>query len=185
MNWNELNLSDRIGYLYEPPYCYAAIAAIALTFLFILLKRRQPKKVIAYKTENGQVTVSRSAIVELVQTSCQQLSYVSKPRVKIKVKGKTTHFEVRLKLTSGASLRKIESTLQAHLRRALTEDLGIENLGRIDILATGFKSGKISELPRQSQIAVDEPEYSENDDLEILDSSEDDSAPDDSMRPRT
>lgn len=184
MNWNELNLSEKIERLCEPPYSYAIIVIIALIFCFILLKRRQPRKVVAYKTENGQVTVSRSAIVELVQTSCQQLNYVSKPRVKIKVKGKYTHFEVCLKLTSGASLRKIESTLQSHLRRALSEDLGIENLGRIDILATGFKSGKISELPRQAQLTVDEPEYSENEDRDILDSSIEDETEDDAPKSR-
>ena len=44
---------------------------------------------------------------------------------------------------SGASLRRIEQTLQSHLRQALTENLGIENLGHINIVARGFKSKKI------------------------------------------
>ena len=114
-----------------------------LAIILILLIRRQPKNIVAYTTENGSVMVSRRAIIELVQTSCEQLEDVSKPLVKIKVKGQITHFEVRIVLLSGGRLREIEQTLQNHLRESLTENLGIESLGRINIVATGFKSGRI------------------------------------------
>jgi len=173
MNWNEL--IEDLRFLADPIYLYMVGAAIVLFFFLLLLRKRQPKSVVAYTTDNGRVMVSRSAIIELVQTSCQQLNSVSKPQIKIKAKGKVTHFEVRLKLTSGGSLRKIESTLQSHLRRSLIENLGIENLGRIDITATGFKSGKISELPSQPQIAMDEPTFTESDELEYPSESLDES----------
>jgi hypothetical protein len=134
-------------------YLYVA-AVLALAFVFFLLIRRQPKHVRAYSTENGEVIVSRAAIVELVQTSCEQIKEVSKPHVRMQVKGGQTHFEVRLKLASGGQLRAIETMLQAHLRRALTDNLGIENLGRINIVATGFKSGR---LDSSSSIAKKQP----------------------------
>ncbi len=118
-------------------------AILALACLLFVLVRRQPKHVVAYATDNGQVMVSRSAIVELVQTSCEQIKEVSKPHVRMQIKGGVTHFEVRLKLASGGQLRTIEEMLQTHLRKALTENLGIENLGRINIVATGFKSGRM------------------------------------------
>ena len=114
-----------------------------LAIILILLVRRQPKNIVAYTTENGSVMVSSHAIIELVQTSCEQLEDVSKPQVKIKAEGQITHFEVRIVLRSGGRLREIEQTLQNHLREALTENLGIESLGRINIVATGFKSGRI------------------------------------------
>lgn len=174
INWEQL--VEALSHLSEPIYLYLLGAAFVLFLYFVLLRRRQPKKVVAYKTKNGEVTVSRSAIVELVQTSCQQLDFVSKPQVKIKTKGKYTHFEVRIKLTAGASLRTIESTLQSHLRRALSEDLGIENLGQINITATGFKSGKISELPPKAQQALNAPQmdgdFEEDTFSEIADDSE-------------
>jgi hypothetical protein len=123
-------------------YLYVA-AVLVLAFVLFLLIRRQPKHVTAYSTENGEVIVSRAAIVELVQTSCEQIKEVSKPQVRMQVKGGKTHFEVRLKLASGGQLRAIETMLQAHLRQALTDNLGIESLGRINIVATGFKSGRL------------------------------------------
>jgi len=141
MDW--ATLADALGHLARPEYLYIAAAVLVLAFLLVLLACRQPKNVTAYSTSNGEVMVSRSAIVELVQTSCEQIKEVSKPQVRMNVKGKKTHFEVRLKLASGGQLRSIEETLQSHLRKALTENLGIENLGRINIVATGFKSGRL------------------------------------------
>ncbi|ADE54884.1 alkaline shock response membrane anchor protein AmaP [Coraliomargarita akajimensis] len=137
-------ISEFLGQLSFREYLYIAGAALAFLCFLIYLFRRQPSKVIAYKTGNGRVMVSRSAIVELVQTSCAQIDEVHKPQVKIKRKGSTTHLQVGLKLSSGGKLRDVEQTLQGHLREALTDNLGIEKVGRIDINATGFKSGKLT-----------------------------------------
>lgn len=157
----------------QPEFLYMCAATVALMLILLLLLRRQPKNVVAYTTENGRVMVSRQAIVELVQTSCEQLQDVSKPQVKIRVKGQTTHFEIRIKLLSGGRLRNIEQTLQSHLRRALTENLGIENLGCINIVATGFKSGRIdSSISKMSNTppAIEAAEaYDEGDGFEIAD----------------
>ena len=141
MNFSEL--TDALQQVTRPELLYVGGAILMLAIILVLLVRRQPKNIVAYTTENGSVMVSRHAIIELVQTSCEQLEDVSKPLVKIKVKGQITHFEVRIVLLSGGRLREIEQTLQTHLREALTENLGIESLGRINIVATGFKSGRI------------------------------------------
>ncbi|MGJ8641137.1 MAG: alkaline shock response membrane anchor protein AmaP [Opitutaceae bacterium] len=132
---------------------YILGGALLVVFLLILFMRRQPKRVTAYITENGRVLVSRSAIVELVQTACQQLNDVSKPRVKLVVKRNVTNLDVEIKLLSGGRLRTIEDTLQGHLRSALSENLGIENLGYINIVATGFKSGRIDTSATTKRLA--------------------------------
>lgn len=128
----------------DPLYFYAGLAVIVLILFLRLLSKRQPKKITAYNTEDGKVLVTRAAITELVRSSCAQLDGVTKPSVRIKVKGKRTNFDVSIKLSNGSRLRETERTLQTHLRTALIEDLGIENLGKINIVATGFKSGKIA-----------------------------------------
>lgn len=156
----------------QPLYLYIAGGAILLVFILILLLRRQPQKVVAYTTENGRVLVSRSAIVELVQTSCQQLQDVSKPRVKLVVKRNVTNLDVEIKLLSGGRLRAVENTLQAHLRHALSENLGIENLGYINIIATGFKSCRIeqsSSVKRLSDPTVDAFQENPIEDTETTD----------------
>lgn len=145
-------------------YLYLA-AVVVLAFVLFLLTRRQPKHVRAYATENGEVIVKRAAIVELVQTSCEQIKEVSKPQVRMQVKGGKKHFEVRLKLASGGQLRAIEEMLQTHLRKTLTENLGIENLGRINIVATGFKSSRLeasSSIASKQRATVEEADAEKN-----------------------
>lgn len=145
MNWSDV--SEVIEFLSTPPYTYLCGAALVLAFIFILLRRRQPSSVIAFTSEGGRVMVTRSAITELVQTSCTQLRDVAKPCIRIRVKRGQTNLEVRLKLASGGRLTEVAATLKEHLRDALQQNLGISNLGSIDITVTGFKSGKISTRP--------------------------------------
>ena len=118
-------------------FCIIGIGLFVLVIVAVI--KRQPNHVVAYTTDSGSVTVSRAAIVELVQSSCAQIEAVSKPRVTIMVKGRTAHFKVRIKLASGGRLRDVEHALQNHLRKSLSDNLGIEHLGKIDVIATGFK----------------------------------------------
>lgn len=128
----------------DPLCLYTTGLVLVLGLLLLILLRRQPKHLIAYKTENGNVTVNRFAIVELVRTSCEQFKEIAKPSVKIRTRGKRAHLTIYIKFAGGSSLREIDSTLQNHLRQNLSENLGIENLGNINIVVTGFKSKKIA-----------------------------------------
>jgi uncharacterized alkaline shock family protein YloU len=163
-------LTDGLQQLTQTGFLYVGGAILVFAFLLVLLVRRQPKNVVAYITENGRVMVSRHAIIDLVQTSCEQLENVSKPLVKIKGKGQATHLEVRIVLLSGGRLREIEQTLQSHLREALTENLGIESLGHINIVATGFKSGLIDSNERSKSNPLFAGMNEDYDDVEALDS---------------
>jgi uncharacterized alkaline shock family protein YloU len=177
MDFSEL--TDDLQHLTQTEFLYVGGAILALVCILVLLVRRQPKNVVAYTTENGRVMVSRHAIIDLVQTSCEQLENVSKTLVKIKGKGQTTHLEVRIVLLSGGRLREIEQTLQSHLREALTENLGIESLGYINIVATGFKSGRIDSNDRSKSNPLLAGMNEAHDDVEGLDS---DSAIDDQSK---
>ena len=124
-------------------FCIIGIGLFVLVIVAVI--KRQPNHVVAYTTDSGSVTVSRAAIVELVQSSCAQIEAVSKPRVTIMVKGRTAHFKVRIKLASGGRLRDVEHALQNHLRKSLSDNLGIEHLGKIDVIATGFKGDFVTD----------------------------------------
>ena len=153
MNFNEL--TDALQHLTRPEFFYLGVAILTLAIILVLIIRRQPKNIIAYRTENGSVKVNRHAIIELVQTSCEQIEDISKPLVKIKTKAQSTHLDVHIVLLSGGRLREIEQTLQNHLREALTENLGIESLGSINIVATGFQSERIdSDINSKSNILL-------------------------------
>lgn len=145
-------------------YVYIGLAVTILTLILLLISRRQPKKIAAYQTDNGRVFVARTAIKELVQTSCQQINGVTKPSCTIAPKGGKLNLEVQIKLESGSQMRVIEAQLQQHMRKALTENLGIEKLGHINVVAVGFKSARISSSSanktqdEETQVLLDQPE---------------------------
>ncbi|CAI8270621.1 MAG: Uncharacterised protein [Opitutia bacterium UBA7350] len=130
----------------EPLKLYggALVAILFILFLMRLFCGCRPQSVVAYTTEGGKVIVSRSAIVDLVQSACNQIESVKKPRVSIRIKLDIPHLQVRLQLDSNASMRAIEANLQEHLRDALAQNLGIEEIGNIDFIATSFKGGRIA-----------------------------------------
>lgn len=151
MTWTDI--TETFQQWTQPAYLYAGGALLALIILYRIKKHLQPKNVVAYKTADGNVMVSRAAIVELVRSTCDQIHEVSKPRIKIRIKGKYTHIDVSVKLIEG-SLRSLDQTLQAHLRHGLTENLGLEHLGKINIIATGFKSSPIEQTPPSSTLEL-------------------------------
>lgn len=131
---------------------------VLILLLWFLLRRRQPSKIVAYHSENGRVMVSRSAIQELVQTACKEMKQIHRPSVRIRTRRGTCHLKVGIKLESGGKLRDLEEKLQLHLRQSLTDTLGIEKLGTIDVTATGFKDKKGSQADHLSQ---DETDFSD------------------------
>lgn len=127
----------------EAQFFALLILAAVLVLLLILSLRRQPKHIVAYKTDEGEVWVTRSAIIELIKTTCEQLPSVQKPAVKMRTKRGLTHFNIAFKLASNGQLKLIESALQTQLRQALLENFGLQNLGKINLIATGFKHEKV------------------------------------------
>lgn len=136
-------IKDLTCYLFTLENLYLFGGVLLFLVVLILIRKRQPKNIVAYKTENGNVIINRSAVVELVRTTCEQISQINKPKLKVFTKRGRTHFTVCIQLTNGSSLKDVEETLQNHLRESLSKNLGIENLGTINIVVTSFRSSKI------------------------------------------
>ena len=145
---------DFICEFFAPENIYLWGALLFLLIVLFFLFRRQPKNIVAYKTENGDVTISRSAVVELVRTSCQQISQVNKPKLKVFTKKGLTHFTIKIQLTSGGRFKDVEQTLQNHLRESLSKNLGIEKLGNVNIVVTSFKSSRIRPINAETLPAI-------------------------------
>ena len=88
------------------------------------------------------VQVNCGAISDLVHSICKKDSHISQLKTKIISKRKKLNIQIRLRIESGSHLKSIEETLQNEIREALRESLGIENIGFIDIIATGIKDSR-------------------------------------------
>ena len=150
-----------LEYLPDVPYLWIAAAVVILLLLLWLLTRRQPRSFTAFKSTSGKIMITRSAISELAHRICDQIDTVGKCSTRIKTRGGTLRIEVRIQLLAGSKLGDVTSDLQNRLTHALGEILGIENLGEINVIVTGFiGTHEPSSLPPATESF--ESEYSQN-----------------------
>lgn len=136
---NELGITN-------PFLAYLILAVCTFIVVLIILKwitsLFKSPRLIAYKTEKGMVQVNCGAISDLVHSICKKDSHISHLKTRIISKRKKLNIQIRLRIESGSHLKSIEESLQGEIREALNESLGIENIGYIDIIATGIKDTK-------------------------------------------
>ena len=140
-----LNLLKEIG-ITNSLVAYLILGVCAFIALLIVLNWLtslfKSPRLIAYKTEKGIVQVNSGAISDLVQSICKKERHISQLRTKIVSKRNKLNIQIRLRIESGSHLKSIEESLQSDIREALHKSLGIENIGHIDIIATGVKDSK-------------------------------------------
>lgn len=119
--------------------CAFILLLITLYWLKFLFKK---PRLLAYKTDKGIVQVNTGAISDLVQSVCKKDSDISQLKTKIIPKRKNLNIQIHLRIDSGSCLKSIEETLQSEIRGALRQGLGIENIGFINIIATGIKDSR-------------------------------------------
>ena len=144
-----LELWDNYWALPYADYIAIGVALAFLLLLVLILRPRKGKSVLAYEDANGRVEVSRSAINELVQSTCQQIETVTQPKVITYVKKGVPALRIKLKVQGDARMKDIRDRLRNHLRTQLMENLGFEKLGSIDILVTSV--GNLPVMPAAQQ----------------------------------
>ncbi len=149
-------ISRALEHLVEGPFLWiGAVAFVLLLALWLLLTRRETGPIVAFDSATGDVKVSRQAIHELAQRTCNSMDSVGKCLTRIHSRSGILNIEVRIRLIGGSRLNDVSTELQTRLTQALQENLGIERLGSIDIIVTGF-IGDPSSTPQPSVESVDE-----------------------------
>lgn len=111
---------------------FSAIAAV-LAWL-----RRPPETFEAFHNEHGKVLVSRQALQEQIQSCCEDLADVGKARAAVVHRDDLLSIRIRLRVKSNAKLIGISGYLQEQIDAVLRKNLGVENIGPIDIVVTGI-----------------------------------------------
>ena len=155
-------------FLAQREFLFIVGAALALLIILLIIRYRPGRRIRAFRGETGRVDISRHAIHELVRSACEQMPEVYKSSIKIKVRRKLS-ITVRIRLESKAYLRDTASFLQAHLKDSLENNLGIQKVGKIEILVTGIRNGSspkvdLNESARKekSEPQIDRPQKVES-----------------------
>ena len=130
---------DQIG---TDPIFLILMVVVPLSIIFAVLvvmylKLGRPN-LLVFNNEDGKVEISRNAIQEIIQRTCEQFVEVGKARGDIKKSKGQIHIKVRLKLRVKTRLQDISNELQRQITHAIRHDLGIENLGEVNVIVEGF-----------------------------------------------
>lgn len=120
------------------PYLSIGLGVALLILIFWLLLRRQPSAIEAFDSERGHVRVSRRAITEVARRACETMNGISRCNTRIKFRRGNLVIDVRIRLVAGHSLSEVCSELEHRMHRTLQDNLGIQRLGDINIMVTGF-----------------------------------------------
>jgi uncharacterized alkaline shock family protein YloU len=112
-------------------------AALFVLWLFKAMMFRPPRVVQAFNTEGGQVLVTRRAVKELVVHCCDELGGTGSADVDITVHAGELRTRVALKLRHNANVKGVTAYLRERIVQALTENLGLDKLGDVDIVVVG------------------------------------------------
>lgn len=131
MNNELMNMLEMPGVQTFLLYTLAALIAI-----WTCMRAIAGGRFLAFNNATGRVLVSRAAIKGLIAKTCHTVEGVSHPQSRIFTRGGKLRARVYIQLRGNTRLSDIASLLQERLDMALRQNLGIERIGRIDVIVT-------------------------------------------------
>lgn len=151
-------IEDIISTLSEIPsleYFWECLGLLVVLIAALVIWRalmRRMRGIRVFDNASGHVAVSRSALTDLVQTSCRAIGARNNPSVHLYTKRGKINVSVHLKLEAGQRLTDISTRIQDHLTETLQNTLGVERIGSIDVRVTGFKPATSSDDDQYSPL---------------------------------
>jgi hypothetical protein len=109
----------------------------SLALSVLLLWLRVPSTLILSNDAKGGLRISRHALHRLIETCCEQLRGVASARARVsRSRGKFT-VSIRLKVRPNAKLDAIQGYLSQEVDAIFRENLGIGEIGRVDVEVVG------------------------------------------------
>jgi hypothetical protein len=124
----------------DSKYFVGVVWTLGVLFVLWLLKviMFRPQRVVqAFPTEGGQVLVTRRAVKELVEHCCNELSGTGSADVDVGIRRGELWTRVELRLRRNANVKGVTAYLRERIVQALSENLGLDNLGDVDIVVVG------------------------------------------------
>jgi len=124
---------------------------VSFSFAQLILGRFQREKTIAFTSSSGQVTVSLTAIEDLIRRLNQVIPEIKELRPDVKATKKGIEVDLRVILKSEANIPELTARLQEMTQSKIEEVLGVEEqiITRIHII----KIISLEEKPRRKKEA--------------------------------
>ncbi|MFW5882906.1 MAG: alkaline shock response membrane anchor protein AmaP [Verrucomicrobiota bacterium] len=141
---------------------YKGLIVIAIVLALLLVWARRPRReIVAFSDKSGEVTVSRRALSELVQETCQALDGVGTPKTKLKARRRRLDLRIHLRLESEGRVEEIRQRLREALDETLRTNLNFTRLGAINITVESVPASKASLAQLREGNRRSEQDYAE------------------------
>lgn len=128
-------------------YFSVVVFALCTAFfivVFWLMVRRPRDRITAFEDGNGTVTVSRRALEDIIARSCEQFDEIVRAKVSVRTRNDKIRTEILLRLKQSARVRDFSKQLRARITEILTDNLGMDDVGTMELIVAGIVSDKNS-----------------------------------------
>ncbi|MCM8799559.1 MAG: alkaline shock response membrane anchor protein AmaP [Candidatus Omnitrophica bacterium] len=126
---------------------------ISISFAELILGKIQREKTIAFNNPSGQVTISLSAVEDLIVRLLRSISDIKDVKPNVIATKKGIEIDLRISLRSETNIPELTMSLQDTLRNKIQEILGIEEPITIRVHVVKI----ISKEEKESSIKKEEP----------------------------
>ncbi|AHF91668.1 hypothetical protein OPIT5_17040 [Opitutaceae bacterium TAV5] len=122
------------------PLSFLLLSASVLLLLLALLLRQ--RTLVLSDKETGKLEISKHALHRLLEACCLQLNGVAGARAEVSRKGDKFDTALRLKIRPNAKLDAIQGYLEQEIGEIYRQNLGITEIGRVEIKVVGVVAPK-------------------------------------------
>jgi uncharacterized alkaline shock family protein YloU len=146
-------LLETIEHLSTSPYFWI-IASILLLLLIskLLINPKHPKELIVLESPEGNIKISRQAIIDLIQRISINAEGVGKCVTQINTKTPQLNIQTRIQIKEGNKVNVVSQKLQHLIKENLKDNVGFENIGTIEIIISGFMNDPTTHRNKTTQI---------------------------------
>jgi len=158
------DISSAFSYVQDNPNLRVAIGLsgallilISYSFAQLILGRFQRERTIAFATSGGQVTISLSAVEDLIRRLANIIPEIKELRPDVIATKKGIIADLRVILKSEANIPELTSRLQEITRAKVQEVLGIEEQIVIKIHVAKIIAAEEKDNKRKKELEKEEP----------------------------
>lgn len=134
-------LDPVIPYLQKPEVLIGVGVFLILYSLYFLIKCTG-RTIKLDSNEGGLVEITRSALNNLIYTTCARVGVEGKPSVSLKISRNKMFLKLKIKMNPNDRLSEISVRLQERLKQSFDEVLGYDRVGKVDVIVVGFRGAK-------------------------------------------
>lgn len=114
-----------------------AVALFVTVLILLYLLRRPIDSIPAFANPNGDIAIARRALHDLIEHRCLAFKGVGHAKASVQTKSNLLRTLVEIRVRPEIRLEDLSEQLQNDLAVLLKDNLGLKNIGDIDVLIVG------------------------------------------------